>query len=139
SPMVKFPSPNAKRAAAPNGQGHCAFSAGAAAHPGGWILALLPRLLGFCFPPFYFRFSNADGFCSVNACMVEQSEKSRQLPQLERPFCIAHLRISHKLSQNTVFVPSPRQPSQLICSGRIGALFSSDHNLAVFSRNAWSL
>jgi len=30
SPMVRFPSPNAKRAAAPDRQGRCAFFAGAA-------------------------------------------------------------------------------------------------------------
>ena len=30
------------------------------------------------------------------------------------------------------------QPWQLICSGKMGALFSSAHNFAVFSRSAWS-
>ena len=40
------------------------------------------------------------------------------------------------ISQYTVLAPSTRQPSQLICSGRMGASFSLAHSSAVFSRRA---
>ena len=64
---------------------------------------------------------------------------SGQSPQVSNPLAMAHFRISHNVLQNTVLAPSRRQPLQLMCSGRMGALFSSAHNLAVFSRSAWSL
>ena len=63
---------------------------------------------------------------------VPQISNSGQSPQVETPLRKVHLRISHICSQNTVFTPSARQPTQLICSGRIGALFNSAHNFAVF-------
>lgn len=43
--------------------------------------------------------------------------------------------MAQRLSQNTVFTPSTRHPSQLMCSGRIGALFNSAHSFAVFSQS----
>ena len=51
-------------------------------------------------------------------------------------FFSAHFRISHRFSQNTVFTPLTRHPSQLICSGKIGALFKSAHCFAVSSRRS---
>ena len=74
------------------------------------------------------------GLFSRIAPIVGQVSNSEQSPQVETPLFNAHFRIPHKLSQNTVFSPLIRQPSQLICSGKIGALFSSAHSFAVFSR-----
>ena len=85
-----------------------------------------------------FKFSKADGLFSRIAPTVWQVSKSGQSPQVETPLFNAHFRIPHRLSQNTVFAPFIRQPSQLICSGRIGALFSAAHSFAVFSRKTWS-
>ena len=69
---------------------------------------------------------------------VGQFLHSAQSPQVATFLLRAHLRISHRLSQNTVLTPSARHPAQLMCSGRMGALFNSLHNFAVFSRRVWS-
>ena len=95
-----------------------------------------PNLLLYVFYPF--KFSKADGLFSKIAPTAGQVSNSEQSPQVETPFPKAHFRISHICSQNTVFAPFVRHPSQLICSGKIGALFNSAHSFAVFSRNAWS-
>ena len=65
---------------------------------------------------------------------VGQFLHSAQSPQVATFLLRAHLRISHRCSQNTVFAPLARQPSQLMCSGRMGALFNSAHSFAVISR-----
>ena len=92
------------------------------------------NLLSYVF--YLFKFSKAVGLFSRIARVIWQLSNSEQSPQVENPFFKAHFRISHIRSQNTVFTPLIRQPSQLICSGRIGALFSSAHSFAVFSRKA---
>ena len=79
-----------------------------------------------------FKFFKADGLFSWIALTVGQFSKFEQLAQLVTPFFIAHWRIPQILSQNTVLSPSTRQPWQLMCSGRIGALFNSAHSFAVF-------
>lgn len=85
-----------------------------------------------------FKFFKADGLFSWIALTVGQFSKFEQLAQLVTPFFIAHWRIPQILSQNTVLSPSTRQPWQLMCSGRIGALFNSAHSFAVFFHNFWS-
>ena len=70
--------------------------------------------------------------------MMMHFSKSGQSPHVVTPFFNAHWRMPQRLSQNTVLIPSTRQPSQLICSGRMGALFNSAQRFAVFSRNTWS-
>ena len=70
---------------------------------------------------------------------VGQVSSSGQLPQVAAPRFKAHWRMPQRWSQNTVLTPSVRQPWQLICSGRMGALFNSAHSFAVLSRRAWSL
>lgn len=79
-----------------------------------------------------FKFSNAAGLFEIIAPTVGQISNSGQPPQVETPFSKAHFRISHRCSQNTVFAPFARQPSQLICPGKIGALFNAAHSFAVF-------
>ncbi len=85
------------------------------------------------------RFFRASGLFDVITSTIWHFAKSGQLPHVVTPFFNAHWRILQRLSQYTVLIPSTRQPSQLICSGRMGALFNSAHNFAVFARNAWSL
>ena len=70
-----------------------------------------------------FKFFKADGLFFNNVPTVEHLSKFEHSPQVVTPFFNAHLRIPHILSQNTVLIPSTRQPWQLMCSGRIGALF----------------
>ena len=72
------------------------------------------------------------------APMDGQFLKSGQSPQVDAPFFKAHWRMLQRFWQNTVFIPLARHPSQLICSGKMGALFSFAHSFAVFSRRAWS-
>ncbi len=62
---------------------------------------------------YHFRFSKASGLFEIIAPTIEQVFNSLQSPQIEKPFFSAHLRISHIFSQNTVFVPSMRQPSHI--------------------------
>ena len=87
----------------------------------------------------YVKLFKASGLLAVTASRVGQEFIFVQSPQVVTPFFNAHWRMPQRLSQKTVFLPFIRQPSQLICSGRMGALFNSDHNLAVFSRKTWSL
>ena len=78
------------------------------------------------------RFLYASGLLAIKALIVWQSFRSVQSPHVVTPLFKAHWRILQRLSQYTVFTPSTRQPSQLICSGRIGAWFNSAHSSAVF-------
>lgn len=85
---------------------------------------------------FHLRFSKAAGLFSKISATMGQLSKSEQSPQVATPFSNAQRRIPHILSQNTVFIPSARHPWQLICSGRMGALFNSAHSFAVCFRNS---
>ena len=85
-----------------------------------------------------FKFFKADGLFSKIAPTVEHLSKFEHSPQVATLFFNAHWRIPQILSQNTVLIPSTRQPWQLICSGRIGVLFNSVHSFAVFFRKSWS-
>ena len=87
----------------------------------------------------FLRFSSASGRFDRIAPTVGQVSSSGQLPQVAAPRFKAHWRMPQRWSQNTVLTPSVRQPWQLICSGRMGALFNSAHSFAVLSRRAWSL
>ena len=84
------------------------------------------------------RLSKADGLFLRKPLIIRHVLKSLQSMQVVIFFSLAHLRISHICSQNIVFVPFSRQPSQLMCSGRIGALFIFAHSAAVFSLKARS-
>ena len=99
----------------------------------------LSRILSVCIITSFCRLTRASLLLARTGANLSQTSICGQLPQLSRPLPMAHLRISHIVLQNTVFAPSIRHPSQLMCSGRIVALFSLLHNLAVFSRRAWSL
>ena len=87
----------------------------------------------------FLRFSSASGRFDRIAPTVGQVSSSGQLPQVAAPRFKAHWRMPQRWSQNTVLTPSVQQPWQLICSGRMGALFNSAHSFAVLSRRAWSL
>ena len=84
----------------------------------------------------FLRFSSASGRFDRIAPTVGQVSSSGQLPQVAAPRFKAHWRMPQRWSQNTVLTPSVRQPWQLICSGRMGALFNSAHSFAVLSRRA---
>lgn len=90
--------------------------------------------------PCYFlhdiRFSRADGFDEIIGLIASQVSREGQLAHVLRLLLTAHLRISQSFSQKNVFCPSVRHPSQLICSGRMGALLSSAQSFAVFSLRA---
>ena len=82
------------------------------------------------------RLSKADGLFSRKPLIIRQVLKSAQSMQVGISFSFAHLRISQRCSQNVALVPFSRQPSQLMCSGRIGVLFRFAHSAAVFSLKA---
>lgn len=89
--------------------------------------------------PLFFYANYKTGYSATFSCarsgQVSLSEHSQQV---EKPLARTHLRISHICSQNTVFNPSIRHPSQLIHSGLISKLFNALHFLATTARRASS-
>lgn len=61
-----------------------------------------------------------------------------QSAHVAHPFSRTQLRIGQSLSQKGVFMPSVRQPAQVIMSGVIKTPLNFDHKAAVFSRKALS-
>ena len=76
-----------------------------------------PEFIKLIYPLRFFRVS---GLFEIIIPTVWHFSKSGQSPHVVTLFFSAHWRIAQRLSQYKVLIPSTRQPSQLICSGRMG-------------------
>lgn len=85
-----------------------------------------------------FRRASASSLLAVIMDSFSQVSMSLQSPQVAYPLLKAHCLIGQRDSQKGVFTPSVLHPRQLIISGVISVLFSSDHSCAVFFLNSSS-